>query len=169
MKKTVFIPITQIYSVVGTGSHTRLRCLGVPGKEGAKYTKTFKSGHGLTRTEIESEIKEELFMAHLQERSFVGQVLRKHRAVLDFRKKKFEFNYHSSGYLNGLVTMEVEFEKEDDFRGFVPPDWIAPALNLREVTHDVRYESWHLALHGLPNDFNTPLEPPMDLPQSAVV
>ena len=51
--------------------------------------------------------------------------------------------YH--GYLEGLLTVEVEFGSEDEAKAFVPPEWFG-----REVTGVVAYANASLALHGLP-------------------
>lgn len=51
------------------------------------------------------------------------------------------------GYLNGLVTMEIEFHSMEEFNSFKLPDWCKDAI---DVTEDPRYKNKHLSMHGIP-------------------
>lgn len=50
--------------------------------------------------------------------------------------------YHD--FLEGLKTVEVEFESVEDSEAFAPPEWFG-----REVTYDKGYSNGSLARHGL--------------------
>lgn len=51
--------------------------------------------------------------------------------------------YH--GVLEGLLTVEVEFESLEDALSFAPPEWFG-----RDVSEDNRYKNTALALYGIP-------------------
>jgi adenylate cyclase len=51
------------------------------------------------------------------------------------------------GELEGLWTMEVEFDNEEQARAFTLPDWLSDA---EEVTYDPKYRNAVLARRGLP-------------------
>jgi len=53
--------------------------------------------------------------------------------------------YHKN--LNGLLTVEVEFESEKASEKFVPPEWFG-----KDVTHDSRYKNNNIAVYGIPKD-----------------
>lgn len=47
-------------------------------------------------------------------------------------------------FLEGLVTVEVEFESQLAAERFMPPSWFG-----KDLTHDSRYKNCNLALYGL--------------------
>ena len=53
--------------------------------------------------------------------------------------------YH--GRLDGLFTVEVEFESLEGALAFVPPFWFS-----RDVSRDSRYKNTALSLSGIPDD-----------------
>jgi len=50
--------------------------------------------------------------------------------------------------LKGLHVIEVEFDTEKNCDAFQPPSWFGV-----ELTEDVRYNNFYLALDGLPDNF----------------
>lgn len=52
--------------------------------------------------------------------------------------------YHEE--LDGLVTVEVEFDSVKEAESFHPPAWFG-----KDVTHDNRYKNNNLALYGKPS------------------
>ncbi|MHC1748868.1 MAG: CYTH domain-containing protein [Cellulosilyticaceae bacterium] len=48
-------------------------------------------------------------------------------------------------HLEGLETVEVEFNSTIDANNFNPPSWFG-----EDITHDNRYKNNHLSMYGLP-------------------
>ena len=106
------------------------------------YTKTFKSGSGISRTEIESLITRATYMR-----------LEKHTACTLEKSRYFipladghiaELNiFH--GKLHGYVQLEVEFKTLKAAEAFVPDPWFG-----LEVTDDFQHTNYNLARSGLP-------------------
>lgn len=61
-----------------------------------------------------------------------------HEAYLDIYKNDIE----------GLITVEVEFNNELECDNFFPPSWFG-----REVTHEKEYTNFYLSLNGIPKNF----------------
>lgn len=75
-----------------------------------------------------------------------GRRLEKTRYLISWGGYLLEVDqYHDS--LEGLWTMECEFESKDDAKLFVLPPW---AQDAEEVTYDIRYRNAVLAQDGLP-------------------
>lgn len=53
--------------------------------------------------------------------------------------------YHKN--LEGLLTVEVEFDSEKDSEKFIPPHWFG-----KDVTHDSRYKNSNVAVYGVPKE-----------------
>ncbi len=145
LSQTTPISILTVYVKVGKdGSEERVR------KEGGKFVKTLKAplksqlGPGALRSEDEEEIDEAKFHRGLREAN--GRTIEKSRYVLYQNERKIELDIFS-GKLKGLVTVEVEFANEDEYRAFRPLSWFGP-----EVTNDSRYKGRRLAVEGLPQD-----------------
>ncbi len=49
--------------------------------------------------------------------------------------------------LSPLITVEVEFNSEEEALSFQPPDWFG-----LDVTADIRYKNFHLSTFGLPKN-----------------
>jgi adenylate cyclase len=50
------------------------------------------------------------------------------------------------GELEGLIVAEIEFDSEEQARGFEPPDWLGD-----DVTGDERFLNENLAVDGAPD------------------
>ncbi len=103
---------------------------------------TVKRGSGETREEIEIELGEDQFDAlwPLTE----GRRVAKRRYFVDQDELTFEADVYE-GELEGMITVEVEFDSEGDSQAFEPPDWFG-----QEVTGDSAYSNESFALHGNP-------------------
>lgn len=126
-----------VQAYISTNPTIRLR------DEDGSYILCLKSGGGLARDESELEIGKALFdklwgvtetEAVHKNRYFIplaGSLT----AELDIYLQKLE----------GLVTVEVEFDTVEDAEKFTPPEWFG-----KDVTSDYRYKNSSLAVHGLP-------------------
>jgi adenylate cyclase len=128
--------IEQGYLAVGADGEVRLR------RKGDQPLLTAKRGSGISRDEAEVELDREAFerLWPLTE----GRRLHKRRHVIPHGDLKIEVDVYE-GDLEGLVVAEIEFDSEEEARGFEPPDWIG-----EEVTGDVRYLNETLATRGRP-------------------
>jgi adenylate cyclase len=130
-------PIEQGYLAVSADGEVRLR------RKGDKTLLTAKRGAGLSRGEAEVEISAEQFEAlwPLTE----GRRLRKRRHVLPHDGLEIEVDVYQGG-LEGLIVAEIEFDSEEQARGFEPPDWLGD-----DVTGDERFLNENLAVDGAPD------------------
>lgn len=118
------------------GREIRLR------KKGDKYFKTIKSEGTKIREELETEITKEEFESSWPETE--GKRLEKTRYRIPHEKGIIELDiYH--GDLEGLLTVEIEFDSEEKSKEFEPPPWFG-----EEVTEDKRYKNKNLASKGMP-------------------
>ena len=132
-----FEEISQGYlSVSDDGTEVRLR------KMGQSYFLTVKSGKGIKRQEIETELNNEQFDILWPKTE--GKRLEKRRINISTENIIIELDiYH--GALAGLKTAEVEFKAQEEADAFIPLSWFD-----REITMDERYKNKNLALNGLP-------------------
>ena len=132
--------ITQGYLPSVDGTSIRLR------KIKNKYYQTIKidTERDDERMETEVEIPEKLF-----ERLWPltkGKRLTKTRYEIPYNGKIIELDvYHKK--LDGLVTVEVEFDTEEECKHFKPPAWFG-----RELTGNKKYTNKSLAIHGIPKN-----------------
>lgn len=105
------------------------------------YTKTIKSGKGVSRKELESEIsKEEYFSLW----SKIGYFLKKERYFIPWEGIEIQLNIFLLD-LQGYIQIEVEFDSHEAAVNFVPRTWFGP-----EVTNDSRHDNYSLAKNGKP-------------------
>jgi CYTH domain-containing protein len=129
--------IDQGYLVSDGQTEVRVRSKG-----GACFL-TVKKGHGEVREEIEVEITSSQFDSLWPLTGGWRVRKRRHRielggglvAEMDVYLERLE----------GLFTVEVEFESESASSGFSPPSWFG-----REVTGDVAYSNQQMARKGVP-------------------
>jgi adenylate cyclase len=103
---------------------------------------TVKAGRGVSRTEVEKTLtaeEAEALWVHT-----AGRRLTKTRHRIAVPGGVAELDLYD-GPLEGLVTVEVEFDSEDAARAFQVPAWFG-----REVTEDGRWTNASLARHGRP-------------------
>ncbi len=103
---------------------------------------TLKQGVGLRRREVEVALTQAQFEAlwPLTE----GRRLEKIRYEILHEGHTLELDRYG-GALASLATVEVEFASVAESAAFAPPAWFGP-----EVTDDVRYSNYRLAVGGLP-------------------
>ena len=120
-------------------------CLRLRQKEG-RFIQTVKMGQGLSRTEVEFDLTQSQFEA-----------LWPLTNSMQLSKTRYNINLSDGlvaeldiydGELEGLLTVEVEFESEEDYQTFIVssvPPWFG-----QEVTGDPQYINQNLAINGLP-------------------
>jgi len=74
-----------------------------------------------------------------------GRRLRKRRHLLPDDGVEVEVDVYE-GELEGLIVAEIEFDSEEQARGFEPPPWLGD-----EVTGDERFLNESLAVDGAPD------------------
>jgi CYTH domain-containing protein/CHAD domain-containing protein len=131
------VPIEQGYLAVDQDAEVRLR------RAGEELFLTAKGGHGEVREEVEVAIEPEDFAALWP--LTAGRRVRKvrHYAPLGYDLRA-EVDVYEEG-LDGLRTVEVEFDSPEASRAFTPPPWFG-----KELTGDRRYANRTLASQGLP-------------------
>src|ERR1700712_4605658 len=129
--------IEQGYLALDQDTEVRLR------RSGDELLLTAKGGHGEVREEVEVSIDPKSFEALWP--LTAGRRVRKVRHYMPLAHGlRAEVDVYEDG-LDGLCTVEVEFDSEDASRAFTPPPWFG-----RELTGDQRYANQTLATEGLP-------------------
>jgi CYTH domain-containing protein/CHAD domain-containing protein len=129
--------IEQGYLALDQDTEVRLR------RAGDELFLTAKGGHGEVREEVEVSIDPKSFEALWP--LTAGRRVRKVRHYMPLAHDlRAEVDVYEDG-LDGLRTVEVEFDSEDASRTFTPPPWFG-----RELTGDRRYANQTLATEGLP-------------------
>lgn len=122
--------IEQFYTEISEDCEVRYR------REGNKFYCTEKGGRGISREENEREIAEEEYKKAFE--SSVG-IVEKTRYEIPLESSAAELDiYHAE--LNGLITVEVEFDSEEDAKEFTEPSWFG-----REITKEEKYKNKNLA------------------------
>ena len=134
-----WVDIAQGY-LPGSKLQERIRRVSVhhgSGRKEVHFYRTVKLGEGVTRTEVEEETTEAIFLAMwpLTKR----RRLRKRRYKVDVDGLTWEIDEFRN---RDLVLAEVELDSEDDEVTF--PDWLAPAVQ-REVTGEPEFVNINLA------------------------
>lgn len=107
------------------------------------YTRTRKTGSGISRPEDERKISRDYFARKWKE---VKYSLQKRRYRIPYDGMVIELNVFFIN-LSGYCQSEVESRNLKKLLSFVPPTWLGP-----EVTDDDHYSSYSLARHGLPRE-----------------
>jgi len=105
------------------------------------YTKTIKSGKGVSRQEEENEISKEEYLSLMKNAECY---LIKKRFFIPWEGIEIQFNFFLLG-LRGYIQIEVEFDSHEAAVNFVPRTWFGP-----EVTNDSRHDNYSLAKNGKP-------------------
>ena len=83
--------------------------------------------------EIENNISEKEYSRLLEKR--ISNVINKTRIVIPINndlEAEIDIYY---GYLEGLLTLEVEFKNEEDADKFIKPDWFGEELGYKELSN----------------------------------
>jgi adenylate cyclase len=104
---------------------------------------TIKAGDGVSRTEVELplDVDEAESLWPFSEGRRITK--RRHRVALAGGHVAEVDVY--AGPLDGLLTVEVEFESDEDAGAFVPPSWFG-----REVTTEPGWSNLSLSRDGIP-------------------
>jgi CYTH domain-containing protein/CHAD domain-containing protein len=139
--------IEQGYLAISEDSEVRLR------RRGPDLTLTVKRGHGEVRVEREVAIDSEQFARLWPATEGLRLVKRRHLVELSGDDGLCAEVDVYEGELEGLVVAEIEFDGEEESRGFEPSAWIGA-----EVTGDERYANQTLAARGveLRSELNIP-------------
>src|ERR1700761_9323497 len=130
-------PIEQGYLAVDEDVEVRLR------RAGDELFLTAKGGHGEVREEVEVSIDPQSFEALWP--LTAGRRVRKVRHYVPLAHDlRAEVDVYEDA-LDGLRTVEVEFDSPEASRSFSPPPWFG-----QELTGDRRYANQTLATEGLP-------------------
>jgi adenylate cyclase len=125
-------PIEQGYlAVKRDGTQVRLR------KAGTQHSLTFKRGRGMKRQEWEIALIPEQFNELWV--ATEGRRLRKTRYDVPYGNYTIEVDIYA-GRNKGLIVAEVEFDDENQYERFEPPDWFD-----HEVNGKSRYSNVKLA------------------------
>nr|WP_302598934.1 CYTH domain-containing protein [uncultured Cellulosilyticum sp.] len=127
--------LTQAY--ISTKPVIRLRQMG------DDFFLTVKSSGHLIREEFEMPIEKEEYLSLYNK--VEGNPIEKTRYYIPLNKHlTAELDlYH--GFLEGLLTVEVEFDSEDAANQFIAPTWFGA-----DITFDARYKNNQLSLYGKP-------------------
>ena len=128
--------IQQGYLAIEPNREVRIRAID------GRYFITVKTGTGLSRSEVETEITKVQFMGLWPLTS--GRRIEKTR--YEYRKGEDLFEFDAfEGELEGLKIAEVEFASISASQQFRAPRFLG-----EEVTEDERYKNKALAMEGLP-------------------
>lgn len=112
-------------------------------KSNDEYNLTFKSKGHLKREEMEFPLTKEQF-ENLWSK-VESSTINKSRYNIPLENDLIaELDIYHEG-LDGLLTVEVEFDSEKDSERFIPPQWFG-----KDVTHDSRYKNSNIAVYGIP-------------------
>lgn len=125
--------IHQTYLAIGN-EEVRVRKTVYEDKE--EYAMTIKKGKGLVRLEKEFPIEKDTYIQILPKDS---TALIKTRKTVIIQNEKFDLDIYHNSRVNGLITIEIEFESEEEARAFVKPDWFG-----ENVTEDKSYKNQSL-------------------------
>ncbi len=106
-----------------------------------EYILTIKGSGKIKKVEHELSISKEEYENLFAKIS--GNIVKKTRYFIPIHNNlTAELDiYHD--YLDGLYTVEVEFDSEKDFENFTPPDWFG-----EDVSFDKKYKNTSLSKEG---------------------
>ncbi|NLP46559.1 MAG: CYTH domain-containing protein [Epulopiscium sp.] len=114
-------------------------------KSNNHYFLTVKTAGHLQREEIELPLTAEQFQSLWSKVDHTIIVKTRYLVPLDHQLTAEIDIFHKE--LDGLETIEVEFNSVKDAESFQPPIWFG-----KDVTHDNRYKNNNLALYGKPSE-----------------
>lgn len=142
------LEITQAYLEITDEREVRIRKTEKDGQlsyECTVKTKLDNDNNGLVRGEVTEIITAEQFDEAM--RSHIGNIINKTRLMFDLDGNTLEVDVYQ-GYLEGLLSAEIEFNSTEASENFETPAW----LN-HEVTDRKDFKNQQLALHGIPQDY----------------
>ncbi|MCD8213769.1 MAG: metal-chelation protein CHAD, partial [Campylobacter sp.] len=130
--------ILQFYTKITDDEEIRYR------SEDERFIKTIKIGKDLIRQEDESECDKKEFKLALKNR--IGAIIQKERYLFKLNNDSCNIDIFK-GALDGLCTLEIEFEDEARAVYFKLPPFLQNFSD-SDVTCDKRYKNKYIALHG---------------------
>ena len=109
---------------------------------GEDYYQTIKGTGTKERDEYDKRIWRDTFSAFWPLCRDIS--LHKNRYEMKSGDALIQLDIYKNG-LEGLFTVEVEFQNIEDCDSYIPPEWFG-----EEVTEDVRYSNLQLAVNGIP-------------------
>lgn len=119
--------IDQTYLAMDEEQELRVRKILDLATGKVEFTHTFKRGQGLTREEVEYSISEGIYEQMIQTHGAVP--LTKKRTTAAWGGIQIEIDDYDQIQ---MMVLEVEFESEEEARGFVPPDWFGKDISLEK-------------------------------------
>ncbi|WP_411346221.1 CYTH domain-containing protein [Paenibacillus sp. WLX1005] len=111
--------IDQTYLASTENESLRVRRLLSNGEE--TFTMTHKAGSGISRDETEFQIGSELY-EQLTSRLHVIP-LKKTRHKVKWDGHAYDLDIYHNTVQQGLITIEIEFDSEEQFHAYTAPDW----------------------------------------------
>ena len=108
---------------------------------------TIKSKGDLARQEFEITLTQEQFENLWQKKE--TNVIEKERYFIPINDNLIAELDVYSGFLQGLMTVEVEFISEEAAKNFQGPPWFG-----KDITYDKRFKNKELASKGIPQQTN---------------
>lgn len=107
------------------------------------YFLTVKGKGAMQRQEFELQITREEYLS--LEKKAETPAIQKKRYFLPLEQGLVAEIDIYDGFLEGLITTEVEFASLEEAENFSPPLWMG-----KDITYDNRYKNVNLAQNGLP-------------------
>lgn len=128
--KITLVRLREITTIKNDSSHKIEYIYTVKTKGDIEYQKESKIGQ---KYEIESNITKEEYSRLLKKQ--ISNTIEKTRIVVPIKdnlKAEIDIYY---GYLEGLLTLEVEFENSKKADEFIKPDWFGEELGYKELSN----------------------------------
>ncbi len=129
--------IEQAY--ISTNPTIRIR------KSNSDYILTVKGSGHMSREEFELLINEDQYLSLMKKAETPILEKTRYEIPIDGGYSAELDIYH--GQLEGLMTVEVEFDTVDEALIFKPPSWFSI-----DVTNDKRYKNTALSINGIPHN-----------------
>ena len=114
-------------------------------KSNKKYFLTVKGKGSIAHEEFEMEISEKQYLNLLKKSDTENLIKTRYFIPIDGGLTAETDIYH--GFLEGLITTEVEFESLDKAESFNPPEWFG-----KDISFDLRYKNSSLIINGMPEN-----------------
>lgn len=142
--------ITQLYLLASANGEVRLRRVHDRETNTISYVQTVKSSGDLVRSEVESEVPEQLFNLVVQNKLYFGTILQKlqYKILIPLSPesnitKTLELDVYRNKFIDEdyLILAEIEFDSIEEANSFIPPSWLQT-----EVTSNAEFKNKSLAL-----------------------
>ena len=124
-------------SYISTDPTIRLR------KSNSEFILTIKGKGTIAREEFELELSEKQYLSLIKK--IETPILAKTRYLIPLDTGHIAELDIYKGKLEGLATVEVEFQTVKEAENFIPPVWFSS-----DISTDNRYKNTNLSLNGIP-------------------